>query len=55
MCGKAAGTKTALLRYREYIETEISPDFEINSIREVIHIIEHFEKGGAGLKGGRSV
>jgi len=55
MCGKAAGTKTALLRYREYVETEISPDFEINSIREVIHIIEHFEKVGAGLKGGHSV
>ena len=52
MCGKAAGTKTALLRYREYVETEISPDFEINSIREVIHIIEHFEKVEAGIKGG---
>src|SRR3990167_5659619 len=52
MCGKAAGTKTALLRYREYVETEISPDFEINSIREVIHIIEHFEKIEARMKGG---
>lgn len=44
MCGKAAGTKTALLRYQEYVLTEITPDFEINSIREVINIIEHFEK-----------
>jgi HAD superfamily hydrolase (TIGR01549 family) len=44
MCGKAAGTKTVLLRYKEYVETEVVPDFEINSIREVIHIIEHFEK-----------
>ena len=51
MCGKAAGTKTALLRYRGYVETEISPDFEINSIREVIHIIEHFEKIEARMKG----
>ena len=55
MCGKAAGTKTALLRYREYVETEISPDFEINSIREVIHIIEHFEKIEARMKGGLGV
>ena len=55
MCGKAAGTKTALLRYREYVETEISPDFEINSIREVIHIIDHFEKIEARMKGGFSV
>lgn len=44
MCGKAAGTKTALLRYQEYLLTEITPDFEINSIREVVDIIEHFEK-----------
>ena len=44
MCGKAAGTKTALLRYRGYVETEIIPDFEINSMRELAHIIEHFEK-----------
>src|SRR5574337_13316 len=49
MCGKAAGTKTALLRYKEYVETEVIPDFEINNIREVIHIIEHFEKVGASL------
>ncbi len=46
MCGRAAGTKTALLRYQEYVLTEITPDFEINSIREVINIIEHFEKTG---------
>lgn len=52
MCGKAAGTKTALLRYAEYVETEISPDFEIQSIREVVHIIEHFEKIGT-VQGGR--
>lgn len=44
MCGKAAGTKTVLLRYAKYVETEVIPDFEINSIREVIDIIEHFEK-----------
>ena len=55
MCGKAAGTKTVLLRYTEYVETEVVPDFEINSIREVIYIIEHFEKMGTGLNGGRSV
>ncbi len=53
MCGKAAGTKTVLLRYKEYVETEIIPDFEINSIREVVDIIEHFEKMHTGLKGGR--
>ncbi|MEP9411785.1 MAG: HAD family hydrolase [Candidatus Brocadia sp.] len=53
MCGKAAGTKTALLRYAEYVETEATPDFEIQSIREVIHIIEHFEKMSTGLNGGR--
>jgi len=55
MCGNAAGTKTVLLRYTEYVETEVVPDFEINSIREVIHIIEHFEKMGTGLNGGCSV
>ncbi len=44
MCGKAAGTKTVLLRYQEYVETEVTPDFEINSIREVIQVIEHFER-----------
>ncbi len=55
MCGKAAGTKTVLLRYKEYIETEIVPDFEINSIREVIDIITHFERIAAGLNGGHSV
>lgn len=49
MCGKAAGTKTALLRYQEYVLTEITPDFEINSIREVVDIIEHFEKLGQSL------
>jgi phosphoglycolate phosphatase-like HAD superfamily hydrolase len=54
MCGKAAGTKTALLRYAEYVETEVVPDFEIRSIREVIHIIEHFERMSTGLNGGRS-
>lgn len=55
MCGKAAGTKTVLLRYKGYIETEIVPDFEINSIREVIDIITHFERIAAGLNGGHSV
>ncbi|HQU32595.1 MAG: HAD family hydrolase [Planctomycetia bacterium] len=45
MCGKAAGTKTVLLRYKEYIETEVVPDFEINSIREIIDVISHFERG----------
>lgn len=54
MCGKAAGTKTVLLRYQEYVETEIVPDFEINSIREVVDIIEHFEKMHTGFIGGRS-
>lgn len=54
MCGKAAGTKTALLRYAEYVETELSPDFEIDSIREVIHIIEHFEQMSTDLHGGRN-
>lgn len=44
MCGKAAGAKTALLKYKEYIETEVLPDFEISNIRELIHIIEHYEK-----------
>ena len=40
MCGKAAGTKTALLRSREEIESEVLPDFEIDTLREIIHIIE---------------
>lgn len=53
MCGKAAGTKTALLRYAGYVETEVVPDFEIQSIREIIHIIEHFEEMSTGLNGGR--
>jgi len=44
MCGKAAGARTALLRYKEYIETEIIPDFEIDSINELAHIVEQFEK-----------
>ncbi|MBM4056578.1 MAG: HAD family hydrolase [Planctomycetes bacterium] len=44
MCGKAAGTRTALLRYKEYVETEIMPDFEINSLKDIVHIIEHFER-----------
>ena len=43
MCGKAAGTRTVLLRYKEYVETEVTPDFEITSIREVIEIIERFQ------------
>ena len=43
MCGKAAGTRTVLLRYNEYVETEVTPDFEITSIREVIEIIERFQ------------
>ncbi|OHB46582.1 MAG: hypothetical protein A2099_04315 [Planctomycetes bacterium GWF2_39_10] len=51
MCGKAAGTKTVLLRYKEYVEHEVVPDFEINNIREVVHIIEHFEKIGASITG----
>ncbi|OOP55769.1 MAG: hypothetical protein AYP45_12780 [Candidatus Brocadia carolinensis] len=55
ICGKAAGTKTVLLRYKEYIETEVTPDFEINSIREIIDLITHFEKLSADLNGGISV
>ncbi|KKO20779.1 MAG: HAD family hydrolase [Candidatus Brocadia sp.] len=55
LCGKAAGTKTVLLRYKEYIETEVVPDFEIESIREIIDIITHFEKMSTGLNGGVSV
>ena len=51
MCGKAAGTKTVLLRYKEYVEHDVVPDFEINNIREVVHIIEHFEKIGASITG----
>ncbi|HJW87238.1 MAG TPA: HAD-IA family hydrolase [Candidatus Brocadiaceae bacterium] len=43
MCGKAAGTRTVLLRYKEYVETEVTPDFEITSIREVIEIMERFQ------------
>ena len=43
MCGKAAGTRTVLLRYKEYVETEVTPDFEITSIREVIEIVERFQ------------
>lgn len=55
ICGKAAGAKTVLLRYKEYIETEVTPDFEINSIREIIDLITHFEKLSADLNGGISV
>lgn len=55
ICGKAAGTKTVLLRYKEYIETEVTPDFEINSIREIIDLITHLEKLSADLNGGISV
>lgn len=55
ICGKAAGTKTVLLRYKEYIETEVTPDFEINSIREIIDLVTHFEKLSADLNGGISV
>lgn len=53
MCGKSAGTKTVLLRYKEYEyrETEVVPDFEIGTIREIIHVIEHFEKMELGLRG----
>lgn len=40
MCGKAAGTKTALLRHRKYLEMEVTPDFEIDSLGEIVHIIE---------------
>ncbi len=43
MCGKAAGTRTVLLRYEEYVETEVTPDFEITSIREVIEIVARFQ------------
>ncbi|MBF8276414.1 MAG: cbbZ [Candidatus Brocadiaceae bacterium] len=43
MCGKAAGTRTVLLRYKEYVETEVTPDFEITSILEVIEIVERFQ------------
>jgi len=43
MCGKAAGTRTVLLRYEGYVETEVTPDFEITSIREVIEIVERFQ------------
>ncbi|MDR4508620.1 MAG: HAD family hydrolase [Candidatus Brocadiaceae bacterium] len=52
MCGKAAGTKTALLRYKEYVETEVVPDFEIDDIREVLGIVEHFEKRAVEFQGG---
>lgn len=55
ICGKAAGTKTVLLRYKEYIETEVTPDFEINSIREIIDLVNHFEKLSTDLNGGISV
>lgn len=55
ICGKAAGTKTVLLRYKEYIETEVTPDFEINSIREIIDLIIHFEEISTDLNGGTSV
>ena len=41
MCGKAAGAKTALLRYRKYLEMDVIPDFEIDSLRDIIQIIEH--------------
>lgn len=51
MCGKSAGTKTVLLRYNEYRETEVVPDFEIDTIREIIHVIEHFEKMELSLRG----
>ena len=43
MCGKAAGTRTVLLRYNEYVETEVTPDFEITSIREIIELVERFQ------------
>lgn len=49
MCGKAAGTKTVLLRYKEYVEIEVTPDFEINNIREVIQIIECFKSGDVSV------
>ncbi len=40
MCGKAAGAKTALLRNRKYLEMEVTPDFEIDTLQEIIRIIE---------------
>ena len=40
MCGRAAGTKTVLLRCEKYLEMEVIPDFEIDSLREIIQIIE---------------
>ncbi len=40
ICGKAAGAKTALLRYRKNLEIEVTPDFEIDNLGEIIHIIE---------------
>ena len=51
MCGKAAGTRTVLLRYKEYIETEVIPDFEIDCIKDIVHIIEHFEKAELNTHG----
>ncbi|MCF6149296.1 MAG: HAD family hydrolase [Candidatus Kuenenia sp.] len=51
MCGKAAGTQTALLRYKEYVETEIIPDFEIDRINDIVHIIEHFERSSLNTHG----
>ncbi|GJQ59460.1 MAG: HAD family hydrolase [Candidatus Scalindua sp. AMX11] len=40
MCGKAAGAKTALLRYQKDLDMEVIPDFEIDSLQEIIQIIE---------------
>lgn len=53
MCGKAAGTRTVLLRYNEYVETEVTPDFEITSIREIIELVERFQPNpnSVGLAG----
>ncbi|MCP4977428.1 MAG: HAD family hydrolase [Maribacter sp.] len=39
ICGKAAGAKTALLRYKKKLEMEVTPDFEIDNLEEIIHII----------------
>ncbi len=40
MCGKAAGTKTALLRDKRNLEVEVLPDFEIDNLGDIIHILE---------------
>ncbi|MCF6157485.1 MAG: HAD family hydrolase [wastewater metagenome] len=55
LCGKSAGTKTVLLCYNGYKETEVIPDFEISNIKEIIGIIEHFEKMVPELHGGNNV